>query len=326
MDRLELVYADQTGRRLGVKRAFAFDLAYGADENDFEIELAKTDSLPLHCYVWIEGTEWGGVVDGSGVDATGDVPVSKWTGRTWHGILSHSVVMPDGDDAYRMEGEANQAIGALIERQGLSGVFTASQAKSGMTLGYDVARYADAYTALKDSLASVGARLEVERRGGSVELSAVPALSASETGRGSLGFSASLDTRPVNHLVCAGEGQEGERTLVDLYADEAGNVSQTQSLFGIDEVAELYGFTTADRERLIEDGTKRLEEYQEAAASASLNAPKWQDLHIGDSVGFLVPETGFGLTAPVTKIVASVSSTGVPTVSYTLGDVRPIGG
>ena len=53
MDRLELVYADQTGRRLGVKRAFAFDLAYGADENDFEIELAKTDSLPLHGYVWI---------------------------------------------------------------------------------------------------------------------------------------------------------------------------------------------------------------------------------------------------------------------------------
>lgn len=324
MGALELTYTDADGARVGVKRAFSLDLACGDEENDFELRLAETDSVPLHGLVYVEGTDMGGVVDGWGANASGKVPVSTWTGRTWTGILAASVVMP-GDGHYVMDGEANAAIAALVERQGLGGVFSAPTAPSGIDIdSYQVARFADVYSAIRGALASAGARLEVERRGGTTWLSAVPARTVRLTGRGSASYVLSQDTRPVNHLVCGGEGQGAERVVVHLYADEGGNVSRTQTLTGLDEVTEFYDYASADEAQLVESGTETLRQYQQAARQLALNELSAAgDVAVGDVAEFLVAATGQRMAAEVTGKVVSVAASAAPTVTYRTGVPAP---
>lgn len=324
MKRIELSYTDAAGVRQGVKRAFSISCTVGNDENDFVIKLPLTDTLPLHGFAYVDGTEWGGVVDGYGVDASGAVPVSTWTGRTWSGILAKSIVMPEGDH-YVMDGEANSAIASLLERQGLDGVFFADRADSGLVLSsYQVERFADAYSAIRSALATVGGALSVERRGSSTMLSAVRARNLAETDGDSASFTASVNTRPTNHLVCTGEGEDQSRVVVHLFADEEGNVSRTQTLFGIDEVTEQYDYSNADEAQLVEDGTKKLQELQSGASQGEVTSPGVADPRVGDVVRFNVPSAGFGMTAPVTAVNADVGVGSGVTATIQLGDVMPV--
>ena len=314
MDRVELTFADANGRKIGVKRSFSVDVDYGPDgSNDFEVVLAEGDSLPLHGFAYIDGTEYGGIIDRRGFDTTGDVPVSRWGGRSWHGILSHSVVMPT-DEHYSMSGDANAAIGELITAQGLDGVFCAASYKSGFTLDHQVDRFADAYSAILDALSGVGARLNVRRAGSLTELSAVPAVAEYR-----YDGSALLNTRPVNHLVCGGGGEGMGRLVVHLYADESGNVSRTQTMFGVDEVAEFYDYTNADEAQLVEDGIKRLTGYYADRMESDVQEPKGPDLNVGDSVVLTNHTSGFMQIEAVSEVTATVSSDGRIAVSYMLG-------
>lgn len=314
MDRIELTYTDADGRKVGIKRSFSIDVDYGPDgSNDFEVALAEGDSLPMHGYAYVDGTEYGGIVDRRGFDTTGDAPVSRWGGRSWHGILSHSVVMPTGEH-YTMSGDANAAIGELIAAQGLDGVFRAAPYKSGFTLNHQVDRFADAYSAILDALSGVGARLSIRRAGSLTELSAVPAVTEYR-----YDGSALLNTRPVNHLVCGGGGEGADRLVVHLYADESGNVSRTQTLFGVDEVAEFYDYTSADEAKLVEDGTKRLTEHYADRMESDVQEPEGPDLNVGDSVALTNHASGFTQTEVVSEVTATISSDGGIAVSYTLG-------
>lgn len=314
MDRIELTFTDADGRKVGVKRSFSIDVDYGPDgSNDFEVALAEGDSLPLHGFAYIDGTEYGGIVDRRGFDTTGDVPVSRWGGRSWHGILSHSVVMPTGEH-YTMSGDANAAIGELIAAQGLDGVFCAASYKSGFTLNHQVDRFADAYSAILGALSGVGARLSVRRTGPLTELSAVPAVTEYR-----YDGSALLNTRPVNHLVCGGSGEGVGRLVVHLYADESGSVSRTQTLFGVDEVAEFYDYASADEAKLIEDGTERLTGYYADRMESDVQEPEGPDLNVGDSVVLTNHAAGFMQTEVVSEVTATISSDGGIAVSYTLG-------
>lgn len=322
MERTELTYTDAYFARVGVLRAFALDLAYGTDENDFRLEVAQGVELPIHGLAYVDGTEWGGVIDGSGDDATGDVPLAVYTGRTWSGILANSVVVPDGD-YYTVQGEAHAAIQALIEHQGLEDVFAAPDSPSGFALDYQAKRFADAWSTLLDALAASGARPKIERKHGKTWISAVASRQVPMTSRGLVKYSTERNERPVNHLVCAGEGELSQRVVVHLYADADGEVSRTQTFFGIDEVTALYDYSSADEDELVEQGTKRLEELVAASKRISISdVQNAKGLAIGDTVSF---STSRGtVVAPVNKIVASVASSSVPSITYGIGAVNAV--
>ena len=322
MERTELTYTDADFARVGVLRAFALDLAYGVDENDFRLEVAQGVELPIHGLAYVDGTEWGGVIDGSGDDATGDVPLAVYTGRTWSGILANSVVVPDGD-YYTVQGEAHAAIQALIERQGLEDVFAAPDSPSGFALDYQAKRFADAWSTLLDALEASGARPKIERKYGKTWISAVASRQVPMTSRGLVKYSTERNERPVNHLVCAGEGELSQRVVVHLYADADGEVSRTQTFFGADEVSALYDYSSADEDELVEQGTKRLEELFAASKKVSVSdVSSASGLAIGDSVSFATSRGT--VVAPVNKIVASVASTSTPSVTYGIGAVNAV--
>lgn len=134
------------------------------------------------------------------------------------------------------------------------------------------------------------------------------------------GFSVSF-LHPVNHYVCVGVGEGDERVFVNLYANASGTVSQTQSIFGIDEVQERYEYTTADRERIIEDGTKSLRDKQ-VFTKADLKLPEGVDYMLDDVVGVADSKLGKEFRARICKVVVKCQSKGKPTTSFDFTDVE----
>lgn len=124
--------------------------------------------------------------------------------------------------------------------------------------------------------------------------------------------------RPTNHLIGLGEGELASRSVVHWYADADGNVSQTQSLFGVDEVTATYDYSNADDDELDENTREKLEELQgEGEVDVTVN--DGLDLDIGDIVTGRDNSGGVTVTAEITKKIVKLEA-GVPSVSYEVGE------
>ena len=297
---------------------FELDLAFGSDENAFELTCAEGLAPAEGQVVFVDATEYGGVVDetsyDAGRDATGTVTCK---GRTWHGVLAGKRLLPDeGSARLSVSGKAGDVLASLVERMGLSGLFSA--ASDDTAVSYTFERLCDGYSGLKAMAKANGRKVSMRRRGGKVELSLPPAVDyASKVDSDLLDFTLTSVHRCVNHLVCAGTGELEDRAVVHFYADSAGNVSHTQSLFGVDEIAALYDYSNADEEKLEEEGRKKLQEYQ-TQGSVEVEAHDDIDVDVGDVISARDNAHGRTVTATVAKKIVKVSR-GVATYSYEVG-------
>ena len=90
---MDLIYTNADREDLGVLLDYEFDLAFGESENDFECTIQSN----AHCctagsYLYIEGTEYGGIVDN--IQSKSDTKEVVYAGRTWHGILASKIIVP----------------------------------------------------------------------------------------------------------------------------------------------------------------------------------------------------------------------------------------
>lgn len=280
---------------------FELDLAFGSDENAFELTCAEGLAPAEGQVVFVDATEYGGVVDktlyDAGRDATGTVTCK---GRTWHGILAGKRLLPDSGSGYlSVSGKAGDVLASLIARMGLSGLFSASPDDTAVS--YTFERFCDGYSGLKAMAKANGRKVAMRRKGGKVELSLPPAVDyVSKVDSDLLDFTLTSVHRCVNHLVCAGTGELEERAVVHFYADAAGNVSHTQTLFGVDEIAALYDYSNADEEKLEEEGRKKLQEYQ-TQGSVEVDAHDDIDVDVGDVISARDNAHGRTVTATVAK-------------------------
>ena len=297
---------------------FELDLAFGSDENAFELTCAEGLAPAEGQVVFVDATEYGGVVDetsyDAGRDATGTVTCK---GRTWHGVLAGKRLLPDeGSARLSVIGKAGEVLASLVERMGLSGLFSA--AADDAEVSYTFERFCDGYSGLKAMAEANGRKVAMRRKGGKVELSLPPVVDyASKVDSDLLDFTLTSVHRCVNHLVCAGTGELEDRAVVHFYADSAGNVSHTQSLFGVDEIAALYDYSNADEEKLEEEGRKKLQEYQ-TQGSVEVEAHDDIDVDVGDVISARDNAHGRTVTATVAKKIVKVSR-GVATYSYEVG-------
>lgn len=225
---MDLIYADETKKDIGVLRAYDLDMAYGSDENDFQCVIDR-DS---HCcgsgyFLYVEGEEFGGIIDAIRVDTDKDEVTYK--GRTWHGILEHKVISPDaGDDYLLLDGEANEVLQELIDRMDLGSLFTASDEDSEIEIdAYQMERYCYGYTGIRKMLKSAHAKLKVYWQNGMVVLAAEPAVDYSqdeEFDTSQVDVILEEDFRPVNHMVCLGSGELRNRAVIHIFTDENGGV------------------------------------------------------------------------------------------------------
>ena len=297
---------------------FTLDLAFGSDENAFSLECEAAHAPEEGQFVFIDGTEYGGVVDEvtyeAGREASGAVLCK---GRTWHGILAGKRLLPDSGSGYlSVSGKAGDVLASLIARMGLSGLFSAAADDTSVSYTFD--RFVDGYSGLKAMAKANGRKVAMRRKGGKVEISLPPAVDyANKVDSDLLDFTLTSVYRCVNHLVCAGTGELENRAVVHFYADAAGNVSHTQSLFGVDEISALYDYSNADEEKLEEEGRKKLQEYQ-TQGSVEVEAHDDIDVDVGDVISARDNAHGRTVTATVAKKIVKVSR-GVATYSYEVG-------
>lgn len=293
------------------------DLAFGADEQNFEIAF-PAPTLSGGELLYIDGTEYGGIVDE--ITRSTETDDVIYIGRTWHGMLAGKIVKPPSNaDYYVLSGDANTCIASLLTKVGLTDVLTARSTSAGISVNYQFDRFCNAYDGLLKMLASANAVLRIERHDGITELWAEPRVTITDEADSDLmDFALTDSIRVPNHLVCAGEGELQERVVVDLYADSSGNVSQTQSLTGVDEIAVLYNYNNADAAELIAEGTKELQSYQ-LGGGADLQVKNKGDWHVGDSIQVRDNNSGLVITSTIAKKIVKVKD-GVLSVDYEVGN------
>lgn len=305
----------------------SIDMAYGVGddpENDMEIVMPeRAPKMERGMFVYMEGTAYGGML--TGISSSNGI---AWHGRTWFGLLASRVLVPDGGvGSLTVSGNANDVLRSLMSRTSLGSVFKVNSSKSTLTIkSHTFDKYQDALNGITEMLAKVGGKLRIVHDGDKPVLSAVQAKDWSKDeafDSDQVDVTIDMDYLPVNHLVGRGEGQDGERVNVELYMDDSGAVSTTkQALKGALENAEYYNYTSADKETLIKDGTKRLKEYWEDAHKVSIALDADLDLYdIGDTVGGTDPMTGIFASAKVTKKIVKMDDRGTVTVQYETGAI-----
>lgn len=322
----QLIYTDANRIDQGVLNNATLDLEYGRDEseqaNTFEVSIDRNSKIRLEdkALVYIEGTEYGGKITGIGTNTTEDVITYK--GMTWHGLLNAHVLGPDnGQDYLVLTGEAHAIIRSLIERMNLQDTFTSPMTSSGITVNYQV-RYEYGYFAILAMLNASSAKLKMTFDGGMMVLSAEPIADYSDSDEldtTQIELEIDKDYLPVNHLVCLGEGELKNRIVLHFYADANGNVSTTQSLFGADENTLIYDYTNADSNELNEKGQEKLKELQNCD-TVKVDIPEGRVLDIGDLVGAIDPITGIYVATEVTYKTVTISSNGLVSIAYKVGD------
>lgn len=318
---VDLIATDARHRDMLAIRDCTLDLAFGEDENDFELAVHDSDvRLEAGAFVYVDGTEYGGIIDSTGSSLEDGVAAVAYEGRTWHGLLASRVVQPPSGQDYRtVSGDATDCIQQVIDHIGLSGVMTTSPARaSGLTVSsYKFDRYTDAYTGIRKMLESCGGKLHMAYDSGMLRLSAMPVATYGGVDSDLIDYSYDRDWHPVNHLICLGTGEGKDRVVVHLYADGNGEVSQTQSITGLDEVQAVYDYSNADRDELLEKGREKLEALQ-AQGGVDVRIHDGLDLDIGDLVASHDRLSGIDVTAQVTKKIVKLAH-GVLTVSYECG-------
>lgn len=327
---MELTYTDLAMRDVGVLDFSYADFAWGEDENDFNVKLTDMSGVPdVNSYIYGDG-EVGGVVRGYSLAADGALSL---VGDTWSGILQKAVLRPPSNAMYfTASGEASHVVELVISAVGLSWLFSVNPT-SGISISHTFmgrddkaqdtsGRFMGAWSAIWQVCLEHELRISLKYDGELKKVVIDVAHLVDNTDEEAISVGASsivYDTvKPTNHLVCLGQGEGTARTVVDLYMDKNGRVSQTKTISGIGEITEIYDNSGAkDTAKLISDGTNQLKEGFVAADTVKVEADANVsiDMWIGDYVGGADERTGVSAAAIVSKKILKVDH-GIETVSY----------
>lgn len=321
---MDLIYMNESREDIGVLQDYGLDLAFGADENNFECQIQTSNHCCQKNYlIYIEGTEYGGIIDSIGINTESNT--ITYSGRTWHGVLSSKVILPltEGESAdgvvlgdtvgryLEVTGDAYDCMWFILNRCGLASLFTVPSEPLGITIeSFRFDRYTDGYKGLQKMLASIGMLLKFTFADGMVLLSAVAKRDFSydeEFDSDLIDFDLVKKENRVNHLICLGSGELENRQVIHLYADEKGNISETQTFFGIDEYVDVYDYSNVETvEELIEEGKQRLKELADAD-EVNVDFDVAEDVYnIGDVVGAVDNITNTFISTAITKKIISI--------------------
>lgn len=317
---MDLIFTNAKRVDQGVLSAYALDLSYGADENDFEITLGANEAvLESGAFVYMEDTEYGGMVGGLKASTNGET--ITYTGRTWHGIMNSKVIQPDsGEDYLVVSGDANEVLSFLIDRLGLSGLFVAAEELSAVSIsGYQFNRYCKGYDGIRAMLAASGAKLKIVWKDRVVHLSAEPIVDYTDDPvDGDIAtLTVERHDKKANHLICLGKGDLAAREVIHLYVDQFGRIGDVQYFTGLDEIADTYDNSNSDNLR--NDGIKKLTELR-SNDKAEIALPETEGLFydIGDIVGATEYKSGVKVAETVTQKIVKIKN-GVVSTEYKTG-------
>lgn len=316
---VELIVTDASHVDQASLEDFTLDAAWGADENDFELTVDRL--IDAGSYVYFDGGECGGVVDSLKDSLKDGRSTLTYGGRTWHGMLADKILEPDrGKDYLTVSGTASTVIGSLISRVGLDAVFDAVDAPTAgaQTIkSYQFDRYTDCYTGLRKMCAANGLKLRLAYTSGQVNIWAEPAAHYGDSIDSDLiDFDATRTWRKPNHMIGLGKGELRNRIVSHWYADSKGNVTQTQTFKGLDEIAQVYDYSSAEADELAKNTKKKLQDLQsEGEVKVTVHEDSGIAFDVGDTVTARDNLTGITVNATISKKIVKVSD-GVLSVDY----------
>lgn len=211
--------------------------------------------------VFIEGTEFGGIITGSKADIEkNEITYSGWT---WRGMLQNYIVEPPPGQAYlTVSGNIADIINALPIP-----TYIEAEATAYTTAGYQFQRYVTTYKGITQLLASVDPDLrmslafEADQDSGKATLSIIEArdlrnLIELSQDYGQIDLQITYDSTTPKHLICLGQGELQDREVIHLYADDDWNITQTPIVGAYPTLK--YDYSSS--ENLLADGMKHFQE------------------------------------------------------------------
>ena len=319
---MDLIYTNEQRIDQGVLTTHAFDLSFGSSENNFELTLGTNQQLEPGAILYVEDTEYGGIVDG--LKTTTGSDTVTYLGRTWHGILNSKVIMPDsGKDYFTVSGNANTILSTLIRRLGVGNIFLADETPSAINIPrYNFPRYILGYDGIRGMLEKYGAKLSIKWIGRNVVLSVVPAVDYTRDPVDDDMATLTIEhhQHKVNHLVCLGRGELAQREVIHLYVNQVGNVVGDQYYTELDEIVDIYDNSTVESyAELKSEGTSALLERRGVdKAEITVNDNDTVNFDIGDIVGATYNALGVSVAEIVTQKIVKINN-GTTTIEYKTG-------
>lgn len=321
---VSVIVANSTGEELRDLVYKEYDFEVGDEENSYLITCnsAEWETIEDGSRIYIPNTEYGGLFKRLEVDTKKGTVAAG--GYTWRGMLQNKIIIPpSGQDYATDSGELNAVIGARVSAA-FPGLFVGSSTPTGVTVSYRYNRYVTLYDGLKAMLKSVGYKMQIsyDQEAARVVVEAVPIVDYSNQIEYSSDMNAdytmNMEATGINHLICLGQGELKNRTVVHLYVDGNGNISTTQTYFGVNEIVGVYDYAGATRADLIQSGTEQLaQEVNKNTFNIELESEK--DVAIGDVVGGRDYITGMKMTAPITTKIVTWRN-GFEKTEYKLSD------
>lgn len=319
---MPVIVTDAAGHPVASITDCKLDLSYGRGDNagnDFELTIYDPQvRLQSGARIWVQGTEYGGIVDHVTDTVTQGVPTLSYRGRTWQGVLVGKILQPDyGQDYLTVSGQTGSVLGQLFARVGLGQLYHADS-DSAVIKSYAFDRYTTAWDGICKMLDQSQRRLRFIADSDTIRVRAEPVKdwnSAQDSGM--IDFSVGEDWRRTNHMIGLGQGQLKARQVVHWYADSSGNISQHQSLFGADEITAVYDASSDEPGALSDDTRKHLQELQ-GQGTATVTVHDGLQLGVGDIVHGQDPQTGVTVTANIVRVTVALNG-GVMRVSYDVG-------
>lgn len=267
---MELIVADSAGKTLFPLADFELDMDSGwgdGVDNTFDL-IVRDASAPLPEAAWrvyADGTEMGGRVERFELKTGRSSSELHWTGSTWSGVLAKRLLWPDaGQDYLTLAGDANAVIRQAVARLGLGSFFSVPDVDAGVALSYRCSRDTpDAWTNLRLAMRSAGLRLDAKWVDGACRLQAAKVTDwRGRVDSDLVDFDLSSDLLVTNHLKAAGKGELASRQVVDVYADNKGNVGMSKAMAGVFELEEYYDANNSEGDDLRDQAVSRLKDMQ----------------------------------------------------------------
>lgn len=319
---MPVIVTDSAGHPTASLTDCKLDLSYGRGDNagnDFELTIYDPRvRLRDGARIWVQGTEYGGIVDHVTDTVTQGVPTLSYRGRTWQGVLVGKILQPDyGQDYLTVSGQTSTVLSQLLARVGVGYLYHVDSDSTNIK-SYAFDRYTNAWDGICKMLDQSQRRLRFIVDNDMVRVKAEPIRDWNGAeNSGMIDFSVGEDWRRTNHMIGLGQGQLKARQVVHWYADANGHLSQKQSLFGSDEITAIYN-ASSDEPNALSDNTKKHLQEMQGQGTATVTVHDGLQLGVGDIVHGQDPQTGVTVTASIVRVIVSLDG-GFMRVSYDVG-------
>ena len=288
------------------------------DTMDYKLTATRAiyDKLSTATYLYMPGTEYGGIIDSITHNTSDDSIIAS--GRSFRGLLNSKIIAPDSGQDYKVvNGNLAEILDGILAENNLDYLYMIDPALTWITLNnYQIARYCSVLYLLNALESKTGLRLYLAWSAKYHKVVITYRQPIDWTSK-SLYVQADITTtktsHKVNHLICLGSGELKDRMRVDLYTDTQGRISTIQSIVGADEYTQVYDYSNAkDVDDLTASGTEKL---KELIADTPLEVEVRDGAYaVGDIIGGYDDLMQIKTKATITNVVVNVEN-GV--ISYT---------